>query len=147
MLNGIPKSKRFEQIHELRTALELRNYMNTRMIDLPFNIHRRVNIALTLVAHKDILIIDEPSKGLAAYDRILIWNILKHYRGLGNTIIFTTNESLELKELSDMIIVVKDGEMLFYDNVHNMEFQYNLGFYLEIKLVADGGTPKEIEEK
>ncbi|XP_065364463.1 phospholipid-transporting ATPase ABCA3 [Calliphora vicina] len=146
MINGVNESKRFDHIRDLSVTLQLRNYMNSRIGDLPENIQRRINVAVALVAHKEILILDEPTKGLPAFDRHLIWNILKYYRSLGNTIIFTTNESLELKELSDVSIAVNDGEMLVFDSSHNMEYQYNVGFYLEIKLYADGLTLEEVEE-
>ncbi|KNC26906.1 hypothetical protein FF38_10930 [Lucilia cuprina] len=146
MLNGVKDTKRLDHIRDLSITLQLRYYMNTRIEYLPVNIQRRLNLAVALINHKTILILDEPTKGLAAYDRLLIWNILKYYRSLGNTIIFTTSESLELKELSDAMIAVNNGEMLLFDNAHNMEFQYNAGFYLEIKLLAEGLTLEEVEE-
>ncbi|KAM7346948.1 phospholipid-transporting ATPase ABCA3 [Cochliomyia hominivorax] len=146
MLNGFKKSQRFEQIRDFCAILKLHNFMKSRMSDIPHNIRRRVNIAVALIAYKDILIIDEPTKGLPAHDRLLIWNFIKYYRGMGKTIIFCTSESLELKELSDVVMVVNEGEMLMYDNAHNMEFQYNKGFYLEFKLYADGDSLKEVED-
>ncbi|XP_046802841.1 phospholipid-transporting ATPase ABCA3 isoform X2 [Lucilia cuprina] len=146
MLSGVKDTKRLDHIRDLSITLQLRYYMNTRIEYLPVNIQRRLNLAVALINHKNILILDEPTKGLAAYDRLLIWNILKYYRSLGNTIIFTTSESLELKELSDAMIAVNNGEMLLFDNSHNMEFQYNAGFYLEIKLLAEGLTLEEVEE-
>ncbi|XP_037807094.1 ATP-binding cassette sub-family A member 7 [Lucilia sericata] len=146
MLNGVKETKRLDHIRDLSITLQLRYYMNTRIEYLPVNIQRRLNLAVALINHKNILILDEPTKGLPAYDRYLIWNILRYYRSLGNTIIFTTSESLELKELSDMMIAVNEGEMLLFDNAHNMEFQYNAGFYLEIKLLAEGLTLEEVEE-
>lgn len=147
MLNGVHEAKRLDHIRNLSSSLQLRNYMNSRIKDLAENIKRRINVAVALIAHKDILIFDEPTKGLPAFDRILIWNIIKHCRSLGKTIIFCTTESFELKELADISVFVNDGEMLAYDNPHNMEYQYNKGFYLEIKLYADGLTLEEVEEK
>lgn len=147
LITGVKKSSRLKIILELSISLKLRRYMNTRIQYLPENIKRRVNVAVALIVNNHIIILDEPCRGLSSFDRQLIWSILKYSRSLGNTIIFTSFDTLDLKELADEIIIVNDGEMLAYDNPHIIEYQYNIGFCLEIKLYTDGVTLEEVEEK
>ncbi|XP_061396882.1 ABC-type organic anion transporter ABCA8-like [Musca vetustissima] len=143
----VPKSKFNETIRSLTRVFRLRNYMNIRISELPKHIRRRLSFAIALILHNQLLIFDEPTKGLDASERHLLWYIMKKLRENGNTILFTSQESMELEQLADYIIVLHNGEMLAMGSPQDLRQKYNRGFYMEIKLKMDGMTLDEIEKK
>lgn len=145
--SGITKSMCFQSIRDLSVTFNLRNYMNTRLSELPGPIRRRINVAITLIFRNKVMIFDEPTRGLEAHERKLIWHVMRRVRDNGNAVIFTSQESMELEEVADFIIAVDNGEMLTMGSPQRLRQKYTLGFYLEIKLRADGSTLEEIESK
>lgn len=144
---GVSKSKLLENLKNLSVTFNLRNYMNTRISELPTHIRRRISFAIALIVHKQVLIFDEPTWGLDARERRFLWHIIRKIRENGNTILFTSQESMDLEELSDFIIVVNKGEMLAMGSPQSIRQKYTMGFYMEIKLKMDGITLEEIEKK
>uniref|UniRef100_A0A1I8NCP5 ABC transporter domain-containing protein n=1 Tax=Musca domestica TaxID=7370 RepID=A0A1I8NCP5_MUSDO len=143
---GVSKSKLLENLKNLSVTFNLRNYMNTRISELPTHIRRRISFAIALIVHKQVLIFDEPTWGLDARERRFLWHIIRKIRENGNTILFTSQESMELEELSDFIIAVNKGEMLTMGSPQSIRQKYTMGFYMEIKLKMDGITLEEIEK-
>ncbi|XP_075156656.1 phospholipid-transporting ATPase ABCA3-like [Haematobia irritans] len=135
----------YDSIRNLSLLFNLRNYMNTRLSELPNYIRRRVNIALALIVHNQVLVFDEPTRGLEANERRLIWDVMRKARDNGNAIIFTSQESLELEQIADFVIAIDSGEMMTIGSPQSIREKYTLGLYLEVKLRLDGTTLEEME--
>ncbi|XP_073830436.1 ATP-binding cassette sub-family A member 17-like [Musca autumnalis] len=144
---GDAETKFIENIKELSVTFSLRRYMNIRLSELPLHIKRRISFAIALIVNNQVLIFDEPTKGLDSRERQFLWTLMKRrMRENGNTIIFTSQESVELETLADFIIVINKGEMLALGSPQLLRQKYTRGFYMEIKLKMDGTTLQEIEE-
>lgn len=137
MLKGIACGIFLEKLHELSSSLDLRRYMCTRMHRLPADVRRRVCIGMCLIAFNKVVILDEPTAGMPAKIRRIIWNFLRFARFSGKTVVFSTHESIECDTLADYIIVVDKGEMLAIGSPQYLRQKYTRGFYLYVKVFCD----------
>ncbi|HEY4025073.1 MAG TPA: ABC transporter ATP-binding protein [Candidatus Dormibacteraeota bacterium] len=91
-------------------ALDLGEYLQTRMTYLSTNFQRRLALAAALVADPDVLILDEPTAGLdpvAAHD-------LQHYLReamRGRTTLLCTQDEHEAETLCDEVISLRGGQV------------------------------------
>ncbi|KAH8284773.1 hypothetical protein KR054_000927 [Drosophila jambulina] len=146
MIRGVPQKKIGEKIHDLCLMLNMTGWMHRRCGLLTAEKLAKVKIALALVAHNKILVLDEPTAGMPATTRREIWNILRYMRYCGKTIIFATNDELECKVLADFILLFMHGEMLAIGSLQYLRYKYSQGFYFEVRLIRDGTTIAESEE-
>jgi len=143
----VPEAKIGEKMHDLCLMLNMTGWMHRKCSLLTAEKRHKLKIALALVAYNKILVLDEPTCGMPATTRREIWNILRYIRYCGKTIIFATNDELECKILADFIILFQDSEMLAIGSLQYLRYKYSHGFYLEVRLIRDGATLAESEEK
>jgi ABC-2 type transport system ATP-binding protein len=73
---------------------------------------RRLNIAVSLMHHPEILVMDEPTVGVDIQSRRYILDMLDGLRREGRTILFTSHYTDELETLCDRIAVMDKGRLL-----------------------------------
>jgi ABC-2 type transport system ATP-binding protein len=73
---------------------------------------RRMNIAVALVHHPKLLILDEPTTGLDIETRYEIWELIQRLRGEGMTILLTTHLLDEAQRLCQRIGILKGGQII-----------------------------------
>ncbi|KAL9878361.1 ATP-binding cassette sub-family A member 17 isoform 2-T2 [Glossina fuscipes fuscipes] len=145
-IRGLPQKVITEKIREISISLCLQGLINKKIGQLPRSIRRRVSIAIAFMANSNVLILDEPTRGLPAIEKRLIWNVLRYLRYCGNSIIFATTDSHECDVLADTVLVVDDGVMLAIGSAHYLRQKFTVGFYLDIKLRLDGSTDEETDK-
>lgn len=147
LIKGVPVARISEKLREISSSLELRNYMGIRIINLEMAIQRKVCVALALIVYNKVLVLDEPTYGLPAKERRVIWNVLRYARYCGKTVIVSSNDSLECETLADYIIVIHRGDLLAIGSPQYIRQKFTRGFYLHIKLLTDGETANEAKQK
>ena len=105
---------------------------------------RRLEIARGLLHHPKILFLDEPTLGLDAQTRNLLWNYVgKLNEKEGMTIFFTTHYLAEAEAIADRIAIIDHGKLVAMGNVDELKNQTNTesleAAYLELtgKTVRD----------
>lgn len=136
-----------DRVRELSLSLSLQTHLNKKITELPNAVKRRLNIAVAFIVKNRVLIFDEPTKGLPAQEKRLIWNVLRYARYCGKTVIFSTSDSYECDVLADRTLVLKNGYIMALGPSHEIRLKYTVGLYLEIKLRLDGATVAEMERK
>jgi ABC-2 type transport system ATP-binding protein len=74
--------------------------------------HRRLDLAVSLIASPPILFLDEPTTGLDPQSRLIMWNIIKQLVSRGTTVLLTTQDMDEADDLADKIIVLNGGKII-----------------------------------
>jgi ABC-2 type transport system ATP-binding protein len=74
---------------------------------------QRVNIAIGLLAHPQVLLLDEPSAGLDPRQRERLWEFVLALATGGTTVIFSTHYIAEAERYGQRLLVLADGEGLF----------------------------------
>jgi ABC-2 type transport system ATP-binding protein len=73
---------------------------------------RRLDLALSLVAHPRVLFLDEPTTGLDPRARADMWDVIRQLVAEGTTLLLTTQYLEEADELADDIVVFDHGKVI-----------------------------------
>ncbi len=73
---------------------------------------RRLDLAVTLVAHPEVLFLDEPTTGLDPRARVELWGVLDGLVNLGTSLLLTTQYLEEADRLADDIVVIDHGRVI-----------------------------------
>lgn len=106
----INRKKEREKILELKQALQIKtDDINNPVKSLSGGNQQKVVLAKWLHIEPDILILDEPTRGVDVGAKTEIYTIIENLRREGKTIILISSEFQEIIGLSTRVVVIKDG--------------------------------------
>jgi ABC-2 type transport system ATP-binding protein len=73
---------------------------------------RRLDLAVSLIAHPPVLFLDEPTTGLDPRSRVELWEVLRGLVSEGTTLLLTTQYLEEADHLADDIVVIDHGTVI-----------------------------------
>jgi ABC-2 type transport system ATP-binding protein len=97
---------------EVIELVGLSDKANDRARTLSGGQRRRLDVALGIVGHPELLFLDEPTTGFDPEARRAFWTLIKQLRNEGTTIVLTTHYLEEAEELADRVAVMNHGEIL-----------------------------------
>jgi len=92
-------------------ALDLGEYLRTRMTYLSPNFQRRLALAAALVADPDVLVLDEPTAGLEPDDARDLQPYL-HEAMRGRTAVLCTHKEQEARSLCQEVAILRAGRVV-----------------------------------
>lgn len=117
-----------EQADRLISQLNMTAFASKKISKLSGGMKRRVNLAVALLDEPKLLILDEPLVGVDIEQRQQITRTLKTLAQSGITQIIASHHVDEMMALADEFIVMKDGEVLFWDGAEKLvELKSSLG--------------------
>src|SRR3984957_11721902 len=140
-IKEIPKEKKANRIGEVLETLDLTD-MSKRLIGhLSLGYRQRVGLAQALLHDPDVLILDEPTRGLDPKQILEIRKLIKSLSGQ-RTIILSTHILPEVSSTCDDVIIVDQGKIVAADSVENLSQRLAGGkiLDLEVKGPADEVT-------
>lgn len=105
------------QGHELANRIGIDVDWHRRAGSAPVHIQQFVEIIRLLRRGTRILILDEPTAVLAPQQVNELFNLLRHIRDSGTTILFISHKIREVTALADKVTVIRRGEVVFASNV------------------------------
>ena len=116
MLNiGVKKLDCDIMIKDVCDRLKITHLINKHPYDLSGGEQQKCAIAKMLLLRPQILLLDEPTKGLDAYSKINLMDILGELKRDGITIIMVTHDVEFAAENADRCALFFDGEILSSD--------------------------------
>ena len=73
---------------------------------------RRLDLALSLVSHPQVVFLDEPTTGLDPRSRLAVWDVIREMVASGTTLLLTTHYLEEADALANEIVVVDRGTVI-----------------------------------
>ena len=70
---------------------------------------QRLALACALVGRPELVFLDEPTAGLDAHARLLVWELIDALRRDGVTVVLTTHQLAEAQELADKLVIIDRG--------------------------------------
>jgi ABC-2 type transport system ATP-binding protein len=70
---------------------------------------QRLALACALVGRPELVFLDEPTAGLDAHARLLVWELIDGLRRDGVTVVLTTHQLAEAEELADRLVIIDGG--------------------------------------
>lgn len=83
---------------------------DTRVSDLSIGHQQMVEIAKALSQDARLLIMDEPTSSLTQHETDVLFKLVKDLREKGLCVVFISHRLAEVKEISDRVIVLRDGQ-------------------------------------
>ncbi|MFH1363917.1 MAG: ABC transporter ATP-binding protein [Candidatus Omnitrophota bacterium] len=101
------------RIDELATLLEIEKYMDFTFYNCSAGIQQRFFLAQSLLHNPDVLLLDEPMKGLDTVIAKQLWSFIKEkfVREQGKTVLFTTHDHDEMAMFSDRMAILEHGQI------------------------------------
>ena len=110
---------KFGAIDKRRIAIDSREVLDrvglqvdpgTLVQDLPIGQQQLVEIARALSIDARVLIMDEPTSSLSSHEAENLFRVVKDLRRQGVSVVYISHRLGEVKELSDRVTVLRDGE-------------------------------------
>lgn len=70
---------------------------------------QRLALACAVVGRPELVFLDEPTAGMDAHARIVVWELIDGLRRDGVTVVLTTHQLTEAEELADRIVIIDRG--------------------------------------
>jgi ABC-2 type transport system ATP-binding protein len=84
---------------------------------------RRVNLAIALMGHPELLFLDEPTVGIDPQSRNNIYETIIGLKNKGMTILYTTHYMEEADRLCNRVAIMDGGQINAMDTPHNLKAQ------------------------
>ena len=84
---------------------------------------QRLKIARAMLHNPEVLFLDEPTTGLDPNYRKILWDQMLKMNREGTTIFLTTHYMEEVESFCDHVAIMKQGELLAYGTVEDLEKQ------------------------
>lgn len=110
---------------ELIELLKFKNELDKPLKTLSEGNKQKVNATMSLMFDQAILFLDEPTAGLDMVTSRELKKFLLKEKQLGKTIIFSSHVLYDIEELSDNIIILLEGKLIFTGNQEKLYKESN----------------------
>lgn len=113
-------------LEETKKLTGLNDAWNKKVKEYSLGMKMRLALGICLMGDPELLILDEPMNGLDPDGIFALKEILIERRNHGATVLISSHLLLELEELVDQIVLLKEGTIAkICDNDSNIEQVYN----------------------
>ena len=137
-LHHIGSSERKKRIDELLDYVGLTEHANRIVEKLSGGLKKRVSIISSLLHRPKMLFLDEPTVGLDAQTRRLLWELIRRLNLDGTTIFLTTHYIEEAEALCQRVGILHQGHLIAVDKP--LELRKKLGLVTVETLVNNKET-------
>lgn len=96
----------------LLEAVGLQDHRRTSYRRLSGGQQQRLSLACALVGRPELLFLDEPTAGMDAQSRLMVWELIDSLRRDGATVLLTTHFMDEAEALSDQVVIIDRGSVV-----------------------------------
>ena len=115
-----------KKLAELKESLQLEDILNIPTRQLSLGQRMRCEIAAALLHNPKILFLDEPTIGLDAVSKLALRKCIKQINEKTKvTIILTTHDMQDIEALTERIILIGKGKILYDGSLQNIKNKYN----------------------
>lgn len=104
--------------------VELSDKAYTKIKKLSGGQQQKVQLGVAIMGNPELLILDEPTKGLDPVNRKLLLDIVDELQQKGTAVIYITHLMEEVERLADRILILKDGKARAYGTVSAVKKEF-----------------------
>jgi ABC-2 type transport system ATP-binding protein len=108
---GIKGKLKKDRIEEALLITQLEKRIYDRVENYSGGMKRRLNIAVSLLHHPEILVMDEPTVGVDVVSRRFIFDAILDLKKKNKTIIFTSHNIDEMESSCDRLAIIDKGKI------------------------------------
>lgn len=143
-LRGISKSEAKANGLKWLKRLEIEEYETKKLETLSKGNQQKVQLAATLVADPQIIILDEPFSGLDPVNAQILKDVVSELIADGKIVIFSSHQMSYVEEFCEDIVVINKGEVVLSGALSQIkkEFGHN-----QLIINADNLTPDAFSDR
>jgi sodium transport system ATP-binding protein len=111
-LQGLTGARLRERTDELVQVLDMGAFVDRRVSGFSHGERTRVALARALVHDPRNVLLDEPTNGLDVMSTRSVRDLIRHLRGAGRCVLFSSHVMQEVSALADTIIVIARGRIV-----------------------------------
>ncbi len=138
-MRGLHGAELAQEIAEKLALMELTDRAKDRVGTFSGGMKRRLNLAVGLLGHPKLLMLDEPTVAIDPQSRRYILDWVKKLREQGVTILYTTHYMEEAQELSDRIGIIDHGKLIALGTLDELIQLVGQHETLRLQLLQEGG--------
>lgn len=142
-LRGLGTKQAKENAKRWLKRLEVAEYETRKLETLSKGNQQKVQLAATLVADPDIVILDEPFSGLDPVNSQILKDVVNELIAVGKIVIFSSHQMSYVEEFCENIAIINKGEVVLEGNLHEIKKEYGKS---RLMLAVSGKTPAESAE-
>jgi ABC-2 type transport system ATP-binding protein len=145
-IKDVPLAKKTNRIGEVLEMLSLDDISRRLISHLSLGYRQRVGLAQALIHDPDVLILDEPTRGLDPKQILEIRKLIKSLSG-HKTIILSTHILPEVSSTCDNVVIIDQGKVVAADTVENLSQKLEGAKTLDLEIKGPAADIKEALEK
>jgi len=102
---------------------------------------QKVQLGVAVLGNPDLLILDEPTKGLDPVNRKLLLDIVDRHQQQGTAVIYITHLMEEVERLADRLLIIKDGKSKAYGTVKEVKKKFKASSIEDVFVSIYNDTP------
>lgn len=123
-LRGLDKKTAEASAKRWLNRLEVAEYETRKLETLSKGNQQKVQLAATLVANPDIVILDEPFSGLDPVNSQILKDVVSELIADGKLVIFSSHQMSYVEEFCDHIAIINQGEVVLAGQLKEIKKTY-----------------------
>jgi len=111
-LYHLPREQVKTRTQQLLQEFSLTDAANRQVKTYSGGMHRRLDVASSLIGEPEILFLDEPTTGLDPQSRMELWEAIQRLVKKGTTVLLTTQYLEEADYLADHVVIIDQGKVV-----------------------------------
>jgi len=128
-LKEVSSKLRQRQIDKVLSDCNLIGVKNRNIGTLSMGYRQRVGIAQAIISEPDILILDEPTKGLDPLQIIQVRSLIKDLKET-RTVILSTHILSEIEQIAQRVLMINQGEIIVDDSMEKLLKAHSQNFFV-----------------
>jgi len=133
---GMDRGRARRRAKEMIDVFDLRAKANVRAPMLSGGMRRRLLLARALMHEPRLVILDEPTAGVAFELRMELWAYIRRLHASGTTILLTTHYLEEAEELCEEIALIRGGRLIARDSAEGLRSAYDADSLADVYVKA-----------
>lgn len=123
-LHGLGKKEAEESSKKWLNRMGIGEYANRKLETLSKGNQQKVQLAATLVANPDIVVLDEPFSGLDPVNSQVLKDIVTELIAKGKLVIFSSHQMNYVEEFCDNIVIINHGNVVLSGKLKEIKREY-----------------------
>jgi ABC-2 type transport system ATP-binding protein len=120
-MSGLNNRQARTQAMEHLTLMGLEERAKGKIAKFSGGMKRRINLAISLMGHPELLFLDEPTVGIDPQSRNKIYETIEDLRDKGMTVLYTTHYMEEANRLCNRIAIIDGGKIIALDTPEELK--------------------------